>query len=179
MPSLQPCWAVKTTSVVPAVPWLRRAGAVREADLTQRALSIAQNLPNIGKLRKKIAGTKRRFLKWEFRPSFLSSAPAERLCSEDDAETAFCCVLCEVGFYICDNHQVILFLGTRLFYNKRKDSPSGILAITSWRKTASKHSTNITICPKISLVLIHTDWYLHYFTVRPWLCYAYNCFFQL
>lgn len=54
---------------------------------------------------------------------FLSSAPTKLLCSEDDSETAFCCILYEAGFSISNNHRVILFLGTRLFYNKGKEPP--------------------------------------------------------
>lgn len=72
---------------------------------------------------KKRVGTKSQFLKGELCVYLLSSAPAKLLCSDDDSQTAFCCILYEVGFSICNNHWVILFLGTGLFHNKGKESP--------------------------------------------------------
>lgn len=94
----------------------------------QRALmvffSFTQKLPTIGKLqKKKRVGTKSQFLKGESSVLFFSSAPTKLLCSEDDSETAFCCILYEVGFSICNNHWVILFLGTGLFHNNGKEYP--------------------------------------------------------
>lgn len=142
-------------------PWLHREGTVGEADLTNRQTNKKSQFP-----------------KWEFHTEFLSSAPTKLLCW-DDPETDFCRILCKVGFYIYDSHQVILFLGTGLFCNGKKDCQIGVLAIIFWRKTTSKHSRNTVICPNISLVLIHPDCYLCCFTVWHWFLYAYNSFLQI
>lgn len=91
-------------------------------------------------------------------------APTKLLCSEDDSESAFCGVVYEAGFYICNNHQVIWFPGTRLFCSESLFDQYFSNPIKEREKKnqpqppTSKHFRNIRKYPRPNSVLTPTEW---------------------